>query len=253
MRFRQFEITDLQLVSSRVSSDLLDWVGVNHLMEGNVLQLPSRRLFVDDACSGIVSVMSVSAMGAMFAVWKNRSLLHSILLVLSGVGWAVVMNVARIYTIGYSEYRWGLDLSEGWMHSVLGFVSFTIIFVAVASTDRILCFFLDPIGFDQLRRQEIEAIPWISLWNRFIARSDSGLEVAAKDGGACASDEGRTPSTLGTVPMVFVGGAFGILALGQRLRRLTRATHCSGHTIALRCPEFPPADLRPVLRRCKSR
>ena len=54
-------ISFLQHLSSRLSSRLLDWIGVTHLMEGNTLLLAEKQFFVDEACSGIVSVMSIVA------------------------------------------------------------------------------------------------------------------------------------------------------------------------------------------------
>ena len=132
----------LQLLSSRASSQILDLLGVNHLMSGNVLQLPDREFFVDEACSGIISVMSVVACSAMFAIWLRRPLAHALMLIVTGVGWAVVMNIARISTIAIAASQFGLDLSVGAAHEVLGLIVFLLTFIAVVSTDRLLVFLL---------------------------------------------------------------------------------------------------------------
>ena len=88
-------------------------------MSGTVLQLQGRDFFVDEACSGIVSVMSVIAVGAIWVVWTNRTLLHAVLLLMLGVMWAVLMNVARITAIAIAHDRWQYDLSTGWQHDAL--------------------------------------------------------------------------------------------------------------------------------------
>ena len=51
----------LQSSTSRMASMLLDVVGVQHLMEGNVLVLPGHRMLVDEACSGVNSVLVLLA------------------------------------------------------------------------------------------------------------------------------------------------------------------------------------------------
>ena len=67
-------IAALQLQSSQLSSVFLDWVNIPHLMAGNVLHLADKQLFVDEACSGIVSLMSIVACAVIYSVWNNRSL-----------------------------------------------------------------------------------------------------------------------------------------------------------------------------------
>ena len=49
----------LQLLASRIASDILPWLGVPTLHEGNVIELPIMKLEVAEACSGIRSLMSL--------------------------------------------------------------------------------------------------------------------------------------------------------------------------------------------------
>ena len=81
-------ISELQLLSSWLASKLLDAFGVLHVMQGNKLMLSSKELFVDEACSGIVSMMSIVACALIIAVWYNRPILHLVLLLLSSLVWA---------------------------------------------------------------------------------------------------------------------------------------------------------------------
>lgn len=135
----------LQLASSRLSSSILDMLGILHILEGNVLSLPTKQLFVDEACSGIVSVMSVVAVVAIFAVWANRSFLHFLALVVAGVFWAVIMNTTRICIVALAEAKYEYNLADGTPHDMLGLVLFVVTFVAVLSTDRLLLFLFSPI------------------------------------------------------------------------------------------------------------
>ena len=131
----QMLITMLQRGSSQVSSIVLDWFRVPHLMEGNTLILPDKQFFVDEACSGIVSVMSIIACAVIYGVWRNRPPLHLVLLASAGVGWATLMNVVRISVIAIAYHWSGVDWSSGTPHEILGLLIFLITFVALVSTD----------------------------------------------------------------------------------------------------------------------
>ncbi len=138
-------VTSLQQFSSQLSSAILELLGILHLMSGNVLQLPTKEFFVDEACSGIISVMSMIACAAIYAVWQNRSFAHLVALVLMGVTWALVLNVLRICLIAAAYHFFDYDLSSGAVHQALGLALFSLMFLALVSTDYLLLLMLSPI------------------------------------------------------------------------------------------------------------
>jgi exosortase len=135
----------LQLGSSRLSSYVLDWFGVYHLMEGNTLWLHSKPLFVDEACSGIISMLSIVACAVVFAVFKNRTAIHTVLLAALGIAWAAIMNVVRISVIAVALEKWGIDWSAGTSHEILSLVLFLLTFLALLSMDQVLLVCLAPV------------------------------------------------------------------------------------------------------------
>lgn len=205
-------ISKLQVYSSIISSHLLDLLRIDHLMTGNVLRLPEKQFFVDEACSGIVSVMSVIACGAIYCVWSNRSLLHSILLICLGIGWAVLLNVTRISVIAISYAYWDLDLSEGAPHDVLGLVLFMVTFAALMSSDQLLAFLLQPIAAGNTGDSELRKNPMLRYWNRISmaftpgTRDASGLSLP-ESGTASVSAYDRL------LPIVCI--AFGLLGISH--------------------------------------
>ncbi len=206
----------LQRRSSEASSLFLDWTGARHLMDGNVLILPEKQFFVDEACSGIVSVLSIIACSAIYGVWRNRAPLHVLLLALAGIGWATLMNVVRITTIAIAFERWGVDWSSGTSHEILGLVIFTFVFLALVSTDYLLLAFLAPIqghGGESVGqpihfgRKVVSFWDWLGRW---------GAPSASWNGdhsGRASSRWWDVPSrlALGLAPLL----AFGTLAAGQ--------------------------------------
>ena len=201
----------LQRGGSVISSELLDLLGINHTMHGNTLALPTKQLFVDEACSGIVSVMSVVACAAIYAVWCNRSLLHALVLIGTGVFWATLMNVLRITAIAVAEATWQIDLSTGGAHEMLSVVVFLTTILAVASTDQLLEWFLSPIRLSPVWERGVAANPLLPAWNGFVGCCQP---QAAEPGGGTepwhAAPQLDLPNWF-WIPSVF----FGLLALFQ--------------------------------------
>lgn len=161
-------ISFLQLASSWLSSAALDAVGVLHLMEGNTLTLSggdagAKQLFVDEACSGIVSLLSIVACAAIVGVWWNRTPLHVVLLAITGIGWATLLNVLRISLIALVYAWYGLDWSEGTPHETLSLVLFAVTFGALVATDQLLLAWITPVGdrYEQQAGHEVVFGKWL--------------------------------------------------------------------------------------------
>lgn len=163
-------VTYLQRASSRASSFVMDAAGVQHLMDGNALTLPEKQLFVDEACSGIISVMSIIACAAIFGVWRRRPAAHVAALIVAGIAWATVMNTFRISAIAVALDKWGVDWSAGTPHQILSLVVFLFTFLALMSTDALLVGLLAPISAEwELHRGD--PVGWggrlVRLWDWF--------------------------------------------------------------------------------------
>jgi exosortase/archaeosortase family protein len=183
-------VSFLQRLSSRLSSFMLDWVGVIHLMDGNTLLLGEKQFFVDEACSGIISVMSIIACAVIYGVWRNRPPLHLVVLAAAGVGWATLMNVARISVIALVYQWYGVDWSKGTPHEILGLVIFLLTFLALVSTDYVLLVLLTPIGVDYVKQygQRIRHGAWlVAAWDWLLSRGRPAL--AAWPSGAWPPEE----------------------------------------------------------------
>lgn len=167
-------IATLQRTSSGLASRALDLLAVNHLMDGNALVLPSKELFVDEACSGIVSVISIVACAAIYAVWRQRATPHTLLLMTLAAGWATLLNVVRITVIAASDVWYQLDLTEGLPHTLVALVAFSLALLALVASDWLLQALLAEV---EARRQELTGeplrfgLPLVRLWDS-IANAD---------------------------------------------------------------------------------
>ncbi len=119
-------VNGLQRLSSQSASALLDLLGILHLRQGTLLEIRSRQLFVDEACSGIDSLYSLIAIGLLMIIWQQKPLVVGLFTLITVPLWAWLGNVLRLLLIVVLLDRWQVDLSEGWPHTVLGLVTFTI-------------------------------------------------------------------------------------------------------------------------------
>ncbi len=105
-------IVGLRGVTTRMTSAVLDQLGILHLSYANVIELPGKSLFIADACSGIHSLYVLMAMALFLGLFNGRSTLHIIALLISTFGIVLFENVARLVAVAWG-LRWRMDLSEG--------------------------------------------------------------------------------------------------------------------------------------------
>jgi len=177
-------IQSLQLLTARLTSMVLDVFGVAHLLEGVVLVFPGKRLFVEEACSGVQSLFALLACTAIYGVWARRPLILGLLLMCSAVFWAVGANMVRVGTVALAYSMRGVDLSSGWVHELLGLVAFAVALGLIASTDSLIVFLMGPIkGPPALVRFVMRTLGRPQLTNRERA-------YVSEDGGYLCSDRG---------------------------------------------------------------
>ncbi|MBX3441145.1 MAG: exosortase U [Planctomyces sp.] len=178
MKLDEVLITRLQRATASSSSQLLDWLGVDHVRAGVLIEIPKKMLFVEEACSGVQSLFSLITMAVLLAVWHRRSLVWACLLVAAAAVGAAAMNVVRTVSIVYALDRWDVDLLAEPGHTVLGVAIFIGSLAWLMSFDQLARFL---IGEVTVHRGDYESSNLlIRGWNRWIAgvRSESPRPMA---------------------------------------------------------------------------
>ena len=209
----------LQRVTTVVSGLLLDLMGIVNYVEGTIISLSSKQLFVEEACSGIVSLMAIVACCLILAVWTNRPLIHTIILTASGIVWAGIMNILRIVTLAIAQEKLAVDLSGGWQHDVLGLVLFTFTILMTASTDRLLTFFFAPmpVGDKYQGRKNWLVRLWNGMFRFGLPRSLDRMLQRSRGAATPAPATGRVWA------MTWVA-AFGVMGFVSLFFGLSRAS-----------------------------
>lgn len=128
----------LQLLASRIASDILPMLGVPTLQEGNVIQLPIMKLEVAEACSGIRSLMSLFTLAVFYGYFLERSTSRRVILALAAIPIAVAANVARIVGTGLCVQYWNPDKALGFFHEFSGWVMFVVSLVCLYVVHRVM-------------------------------------------------------------------------------------------------------------------
>jgi exosortase len=116
----------LQLLASRIASDILPVFHVPTLHEGNVIELPAMKLEVAEACSGIRSLMSLFTLAVFYGYFLEKTTKRRVLLALASIPIAVATNVVRIVGTGLCVQYWDPDKALGFFHEFSGLVMFVI-------------------------------------------------------------------------------------------------------------------------------
>ena len=118
----------LQLIAADLAVDSLYLIGIPALREGNIIHLANTPLFVAEACSGLRSLMALGTLGVVFAYFFRRNPLERIVIVLSTIPIAILVNAFRVALTGYLTHRFGEGVTEGLIHQTEGFFTFGLAF-----------------------------------------------------------------------------------------------------------------------------
>jgi exosortase len=115
----------MQLFASKIASSILGIIGLPLVRLGNVLHLPGgQALEVAEACSGLRSIVSLLALGALLAYFNQENKVKAVILFFSTIPIAVLGNVMRISFTAVGTYAVSDKFVEGTLHDMAGMLVF---------------------------------------------------------------------------------------------------------------------------------
>lgn len=120
------------------SGRVLDLVQIPHVLTGTLINISGHRLGVEDACSGIHSLMAVIAVTLMLGFYWRRPVWRIAVLTGCSILFVVWANILRIAIGAYLIVAWKIDILSGSAHELLGLVLFLICIGLTASLDQFL-------------------------------------------------------------------------------------------------------------------
>jgi exosortase len=129
----------MQLLASKITAGVLGSIGMDVFRQGNILHLPDgSSLEVAESCSGMRSLMSLLALGALFAYMTQKRLAGKVILFISTVPIAVIANVFRVFITALLATTVSAEVTTEPIHSLMGLSVFVVSFVLMLIVGAIL-------------------------------------------------------------------------------------------------------------------
>ncbi len=124
----------LQFRASRMGASLLAWRHIPVQLDGNVILVPGRQLFVTEACSGLRSLTALVSLAVLMGALWLRTPVGRIATLAAAVGIAIVVNAIRVFLTGFLVVFVDPKLGEGFMHLTEGWLLFVVSLSLIGGT-----------------------------------------------------------------------------------------------------------------------
>jgi exosortase D (VPLPA-CTERM-specific) len=120
---------EMQLLSSKLGMVLISLFHVPASLDGNIIILPSARLEVAEACSGLRYLFPLVSFAFLISMLVEDRFWKKALIVLSSFPIAIALNAGRIAMIAVLLDRFDIDTSTDSVHAFEGFAVFSLCLV----------------------------------------------------------------------------------------------------------------------------
>jgi exosortase len=130
---------------SFIAEQILYSAGYPIARSGVVLTVGQYQLLVADACSGINSMFSLSAVGLLYMyLVQRKNLLHNGLIIASLLPIAFCANIIRVIVLILVTYHYGDAAGQGFIHNFSGMILFIASLIGILLLDAFLARLLAP-------------------------------------------------------------------------------------------------------------
>ncbi len=134
----------MKLFATQVSTIILKRIGIPAIRDGSTIRMLHSFLEVGDPCSGLRSLISLLALGALFAYFfdrqnaKFRQNAKRVIFFLSAVPIAILANIFRIVLLASVTEIYGTKVAMGFFHDFSGFLLFGVALLSLLIVRKVL-------------------------------------------------------------------------------------------------------------------
>ncbi|MBF0483971.1 MAG: exosortase [Candidatus Omnitrophica bacterium] len=128
----------MKMLAAKIAAYILNHIGIPALREGSMIYMRHAYVVVDDVCSGLRSLISLLALGGIFAYMTVTTRFKKWVIFLSTIPIAVATNVIRVVFLSSVAEIWGSQYTKGFVHDASGFFIFAVAFVLLYAVGRLL-------------------------------------------------------------------------------------------------------------------
>jgi exosortase len=119
------------LVTKAAVMILSGWFHIPLKNEGFQIFFPNATLVVENPCSGLRSLISLLALGSVFAYFLKAPMIKRLSLFALSVPIALLANIARVILLSLGVYVYGSQMAKGFFHDFTGYLMFAGSFFAL--------------------------------------------------------------------------------------------------------------------------
>ncbi|HYZ47751.1 MAG TPA: exosortase V [Sphingomonas sp.] len=124
---------------SRAATWILAHAGYPIVREGVTLYVAQYQLLVEDACAGLNSLISLTAISLFYIyILHNASWRYAVFLMLWIVPVALLANLVRVMILVLITYHFGNAAAQGFLHSTAGLVMFATALIGIFVVDSVM-------------------------------------------------------------------------------------------------------------------
>ena len=120
------------------SSRILDALLIPHERTGLVIEIPGMRLLVEEACSGINSILFMTFICVFYAMWMRRSVYFTVFLYIFTIGCVLAGNLVRIVSGAWAYHYYQVEILTGWKHEAIGLCLTAVYIALIILAEKIL-------------------------------------------------------------------------------------------------------------------
>jgi len=121
----------LKIMVAQAATFIADKIGIEARASGSTIYYPGGFLLVGDPCSGLRSLITFIALGALFTQFTIGSRLSKTVLFLSSIPIAFLSNLLRVTFLLLVSYVYGSETALGFLHDSSGVMVFVIGFIGL--------------------------------------------------------------------------------------------------------------------------
>lgn len=128
----------MKMFAAGIATHVINGMGILAIRQGSVIRMSHAYVVVDDVCSGLRSLISLTALGCLFSYFFKGPNWKRLILFLSTIPIAIITNVCRVVFLALVSQIWGHEVASGHLHDASGFGIFIIAFILLTAVGKLL-------------------------------------------------------------------------------------------------------------------
>jgi exosortase len=128
----------MKLFAAQCATWVLNNIGIPAMRDGSTIRTVHSYMMVEGPCSGLRSLISLLALGALVAYFMKAGTLKKWALLVLSVPIAICANIFRIALLTAASEIYGEKFAMGWFHDFSGFLLFAVALLGLMMVKEVI-------------------------------------------------------------------------------------------------------------------